>query len=491
VNIFPPHATDCYKSGHYRQHPQGTEYIYSNWTCRSDKWAQTLSDFDHKVVFFGLQGIIIWLFMDLWTKEFFDKPKDVVVDYYKRRMDSSLGPGAVDVQHIADLHDLGYLPLKIKALPEGSRVDIRVPMFTIINTNPKFYWGTNYIETQLSSELWKSITSATTAYEYRRLFDLYADKTSIDKSFVPWQGHDFSFRGMSGITDASQSGAAHLLSFTGTDTISAIDYLENYYGGEGLIGGSVPATEHSIICAGGCETEIETFRRLMEDVYPSGIVSIVSDTWDFWKVLTEFTVTLKDKILARNGKVVFRPDSGDPVKIIVGDPEAPVGSPAYKGAVECLYEVFGGTITDTGYITLDSHVGLIYGDSISLERAQAILSGLEKKGFSSANIVFGIGSFTYQMVSRDTFGTAIKATWAQVNGEAHDLFKDPKTDNGVKKSACGLIRVEYENGHYVLYDRQTIEQEESGLLETIFEDGKLMKFQTLEEIRERLHGGKA
>ena len=492
MKIFPLHATDFYKSGHVFQYPKGTEYVYSNWTCRSDRWAHVLPDFDHKVVFFGLQGICQWLLIDLWKREFFDKPKDEVVAYYKRRMDSCLGSGAVDTQHIADLHDLGYLPVRIKALPEGSRVDIRVPMFTIINTNPKFFWVTNYIETQLSAELWKAMTSATTAYEYRRLFNFYAKETGIDPAFIQWQGHDFSFRGMSGITDASQSGAGHLLSFTGTDSIAAIDYLENYYGGEGLIGGSVPATEHSVMCMGGEGGEIETFKRLVTETYPSGIVSIVSDTWDFWQVLTEFTVTLKDEILSRNGKVVFRPDSGDPVKILTGDPDAPYGSPSRKGAVQCLWEVFGGTITPTGYKTLDSHVGLIYGDSISLERAQAILKNLAMEKFSSANIVFGIGSFTYQCVTRDTFGTAIKATWGQVNGEARELFKDPKTDNGIKKSACGLIRIEQNmGGHYLMYDHQTWEQERRGLLETVFEDGKLTKFQSLAEIRERLNGGRA
>lgn len=232
------------------------------------------------------------------------------------------------------------------------------------------------------------------------------------------------------------------------------------------------------------------FTRMIKDVYPSGIVSVVADTFDFWKVITEFTVALKDIILARNGKVVFRPDSGDPVKIIVGDLDAPVGSPAYKGAVECLWEIFGATITPTGYKTLDSHVGLIYGDSISLERAQAILSGLEKKGFSSANIVFGIGSYTYQMVSRDTFGTAIKATWGVVNGEDRELFKDPKTDNGIKKSACGLIRVEHEKGHYVLYDHQTCDQEKDGELKNVFFNGKMVRNETLSQIRERLHGEK-
>lgn len=488
MNIFAPHATDFYKTGHIAQYPKGTQYVYANFTPRSDKFFNSLPDFDHKVVWFGLQGLIQWLLRDLWNTTFFNIDKETAIAKYKRRMDSSLGPNTVSVEHIAALHDLGYLPVRIKALPEGSRVDIRVPLYTIVNTHPDFFWITNYLETQLSAELWKVITSATTAYEYRRLFDRYAKRTGAEPTFVPFQGHDFSMRGMSGIWDATQSGAAHLLSFTGTDTISAIDYLEDYYPDsiKPFIGGSVPATEHSVMCMGGFDGEIETFRRLITEVYSDGIVSIVSDTWDFWKVLTEFTVTLKKEILGRNGKVVFRPDSGNPVKIIVGDPDAPVGSPAYKGAVECLWEVFGGTTTWTGHKQLDSHVGLIYGDSISLERAQQILAGLEAKGFSSGNIVFGIGSYTYQYVTRDTFGTAIKATWGVVNGEDRELFKDPKTDNGVKKSARGLVRVELENGHYVLYDQQNKYQEMTGELRTVFENGVVTRLVSLSTVRSRL-----
>ena len=489
MNIFPPHATDFYKTGHIKQYPPKTQFVYSNFTCRSDRWANVLPDFDHKTVFFGLQGMCQWLLIDLWNREFFHQPKSHVLNKYKRRMDNALGKGAVSVDHIAALHDLGYLPIEIKAVPEGSRVDVRVPMFTIENTDENFYWVTNYLETQISAEMWKPITSATSAHEYRRLLDQYAAITGTPAPFVDWQGHDFSFRGMSGIFDASVSGAAHLLSFTGTDTISAIDYLEEYYlaaDSGAMIGGSVPATEHSVMCMGGEDDEIGTFRRLITEVYPNGIVSIVSDTWDYWKVLTEYAVVLKKEILGREGKVVFRPDSGDPVKIICGDPDAPVGSPAYKGSVQCLWEIFGGTITDTGFKLLDSHVGLIYGDSISLVRAQQILEGLRQKGFASGNIVFGVGSFTYQHVTRDTFGTAIKATFGVVDGCDRNLFKDPKTDNGVKKSACGLIRVEYENGHFVMYDHQTRKQAAQGVLQTVFYNGRLTRVQSLDDIRGRL-----
>jgi len=490
MKLRPFNATDFYKTGHVAQYPPGTELVYSNFTCRGDTHAAVLPDFDHKTVFFGLQGVIQWLLIDLWNREFFDRDKAEVVGEYERRLRESLGLDKVDVTHVEALHDLGYLPLRIKALPEGSRVDLRVPLLTIVNTDPRFFWLTNYVETQLSAELWKPITTATTAYEYRRLLDRYAAETGAPAAFVPWQGHDFSMRGQSGIHDASQSGAGHLLSFLGTDTISAIDYLEDYYGaGSTFVGGSVPATEHSVMCMGGEEGEDETFRRLLVDTYPAGIVSIVSDTWDFWSVITDLAADLAPEILVRDGKTVFRPDSGDPVKILVGDHEAPEGSPAYRGAVECLWDIFGGKVTAEGYRTLDSHVGLIYGDSITLDRAQRILAGLKAKGFSSGNVVFGIGSFTYQYVTRDTFGTAVKATFGRVDGEDRELFKDPKTDNGVKKSARGLLRVEPVDGGFVLHDRQTWEQEAQGALEVVFENGELIRRNSLAEIRERLHGG--
>src|SRR5271156_4098268 len=175
MKIFAPHATDFYKTGHIRQYTIGTEYVYSNFTCRSDKFATVLSDFQHKTVFFGLQGIIQWLLIDLWNETFFLIPKEEAIYKYSQRMDASLGAGAVPVSHIAELHDIGYLPVRIKALPEGSRVNIKVPLFTIVNTDPKFYWLTNYLETQISAEIWKPITNATIAYEYRRLFDKFAD----------------------------------------------------------------------------------------------------------------------------------------------------------------------------------------------------------------------------------------------------------------------------------------------------------------------------
>ena len=284
----------------------------------------------------------------------------------------------------------------------------------------------------------------------------------------------------------------HLLEFIGTDSVAAIDYAEDYYNAEGVIGVSVPATEHSVMCMGTQDGEIETFRRLITELYPRGVVSIVSDTWDFWQVVTTFARELKDTILTRKedafglAKVVFSPDSGDPVKIVCGDPNAEPGSPEYKGAVECLWDIFGGDVTDKGYKMLNQRVGLIYGDSITLQRAEAILKGMEEKGFAASNIVLGVGSYTYQYLTRDNFGFAMKATWGQVNGEGRDIYKNPVTDNGTKKSARGLLRVEKTKNGFELFDQQTQEQEKQGELKTVFKNGALTVDQSLMEIRDRL-----
>jgi nicotinamide phosphoribosyltransferase len=197
---------------------------------------------------------------------------------------------------------------------------------------------------------------------------------------------------------------------------------------------------------------------------------------------------LKSKIMARDGKVVIRPDSGDPVKIIVGDAEAPVSTPAYKGAIECLWETFGGTMTQKGYKLLDSHIGLIYGDSITPARQLAILEGLKAKGFASYNVVLGIGSYTYEYVTRDTFGFAMKATYGEVNHVGRAIFKDPKTDNGTKKSAKGLMAVHRDllTNQLILQDDCTWEEEATGELKTVFRDGKLLVDWTLEEVREKV-----
>lgn len=489
MKLNPLHAIDFYKADHRRQYPAGTTLVYSNLTPRSDKLSPIPPHlFDDHVVFFGLQHFVKHHLIDTWNAEFFGKPKAAVVARYKRRMDTSLGAGAIPVEHVEALHDLGHLPLCIKALPEGSRVPIKCPVLVVYNPRPEFFWLTNYLETVLSCELWKPITSATIARHYRVLLERYAGETGSDLAFIPFQAHDFSFRGMSGVHDAALSGAGHLTRFVGTDTVVAIDLLEDYYRGDAereLLGTSVPATEHSVMCMGTCDGELATLRRLITEIYPSGIVSVVSDTWDFWRVVTGFAEALKPEITGRPGKLVFCPDRGDPVKIVCGDPDAAPGTPARKGAVECLWDIFGGTETAKGYCVLHPSVGLIYGDSITLARAEAILESLKPKGFASGNLVFGVGSYTYQHVTRDSFGFAVKSTYGEVDGIGREIFKDPVTDTGVKKSARGLLRVATVDGCYHMEDRRPAIDDDSCAMRTVFHNGVLLVDDSIGLIRAR------
>lgn len=492
--------TDGYKLDHRRQYPKGTERVYANWTPRSKSY---FKEAEEGAVVFGIQYLIKKYLIEDMNENFFKQPKEKVVAAYARRINTFLGPdNHIGTAHIEALHDLGYLPIRIKALPEGSVCPIRVPAITVINTKDEFFWLTNYFETLISSMMWLPMTSATSARLYKQELLRHAKKTGFaDQPGLDFLCHDFSMRGMAGVEAAIISGMAHMTSFSGSETLPAIQAVEEYYNANAeteVVAGTVPATEHSVMCAGGKADEYETFKRLITEVYPKGFVSIVSDTWDFWQVMTDFLPRLKDTILARDGRVVIRPDSGDPVNIICGLPgsdtqemlfeEIDENMPQIKGAYEILWEIFGGTINEAGYKVLNPKIGLLYGDSITLERQKEIYRRLEAKGFAATNLVLGIGSYTYQYKSRDSLGFAMKATWCQVNGEGREIFKDPKTDNGVKKSLKGLICVQKdENGKYFAIDQVTPEMEAQGELQAVFEDGHLMKDWTLAEIRNNIN----
>lgn len=483
MNIIPVLLKDFYKAGHKFQYPKDTRLVYSNWTARKSRIK-------------GINGVILfgpqYYAQEYLVNQFnawFKLPIDKAVDPYKRIMDYCLGPGAIPVDHIADLHKLGYLPLEVKALPEGTFVPTRVPLVTLHNNIDEFFWLTNMLESMMSSVLFLPCTSATTAFFYRKRFEHYAQMTGANREFVKWQGHDFSMRGLPGLEAVCLSGAAHLLSFTGTDSIPAIPFLEEYYGAnveKELVGGSVPATEHSVMCMGMQDGELETVRRLITEVVPKGIVSAVSDTWDFFRVLTEYLPALREVVLSRDGKLVIRPDSGDPVKIVCGDPQAPEGSPQAKGALRLLYEVFGGTRNAAGYVELDPHVGLIYGDSITPAIQTEMLERMAAMGFASSNIVMGIGSFTYMYVTRDTYGFAMKATYGETARGPQNIFKKPVTDDGTKNSACGLLQVEQTDDGIVCHEQVSWEEEAKGMLQTIFLDSEVRNVQTLGQIRERI-----
>lgn len=565
-NINPFLLTDGYKVNHRQMYPQGTSLVYSNFTPRHGKHTNVK---DGKgVISFG-QQMVMRQIHEMFDKHFFktfkkafynsgkvstiengvtitsdehiNRIKNSVCQEIKKEYSMYLGTD-YDVSHIERLWDLGYLPIEVKALPEGTFVPYGVPVLTIFNTDPDFFWLTNFLETLISNMLWMPMTAATTSHHYKEILSeacRNTDEEAID--FVDFQGHNFGMRGMAGIDATVYAGLGHATSFKGDDSLPTIAAARKYYDEEGFVVGSVNATEHSVMCAGSKDDEIGTFKYLMSQ-FPTGILSIVSDTWDLWKVLTVFLPQLKEEILARDGKIVIRPDSGDPVDIICGtikfsedfeegnDYEEYLKTSKHTanseeiGVIELLWDLFGGTINEQGYKVLDPHIGAIYGDSITPARAKEICKRLEAKGFASTNIVLGIGSFTYQFVTRDTHGFAMKATYVEITKdlskfemqdfpqdvidrgyitEGREIFKDPITGDGSKKSAKGLLCVsrnlpldpfDGSNGEYVLIDQvswngdEITAGEDQGELLTIFRDGQYFNKTTLTQIRERLNG---
>jgi len=640
--MFGPTGTDGYKQGHGPMYPDGSSFLYANSTARSDKiFARSpscSSMWDRKILVTGHVAALHEI-VSMWEESFFSKPKSDVLYKFKRRCDTYIGKDKVSAKSLANLHDIGHLPLRILGVEEGTRLPIGVPMYVIYDSNgnvidegSEFFWLAEFLETIMSNMTWKQVTVGTIAFEYRRVLTKWAKITGVPTDFVKFQAHDFSYRGMSGMEDGARCGAAHLRVFTGSDTMPAIDYIEQMYNGDAekvMIAGTIPATEHSVATAnilsrlrqmvkarraeGATEEELlselkgmrlEAERGFIKEMltvkFKTGMLGLVCDSFDFFGVLTSVLPSLKEEILARlpdeNGmaKLVIRPDSGDPVEIICGveildqlaaeaqmvnykpefvyfkDPEGkihkatsiagkaisrtisqvkadlpavdhsyydelmtdvmgsaalfdypfpisadctdPVRFKAYrelhdllelrgvevmvmgkgtyrngykieqvelsaqeKGAIELLWETFGGTETERGYKVLHERIGLIYGDSITVHRAEEICRRLAIKGFASCNVVFGVGSYTYNYLTRDTFGIAVKATATMVNGEMVELYKDPATGDGLKKSAKGLLALIDSDEGIVLNQEQDMKIAEihvkSGLLKPIFMDG--------------------
>lgn len=493
--------TDGYKLGHRLMYPSNMTKLYSNLTPRGKKY---LPEATEGAVVFGIQYYIKKYLIKDFNECFFNLPEEVVVEHYRSLLTSYLGKETADmigVDHIQDLHRLGYLPIRIKALPEGTYCPIGVPMLTITNTHPKFAWLTNYLESLTSNVLWHPVTAATMADVFKRELIRHAMKTGFynpdDTSNIDFLCHDFSMRGMSSLESSIVSGMAFLTSFSGSECVPAIKSLELYYNADPskqIVAATVPASEHSVECTNafyGNDSDTpddEIYFKRMLETFKSGIISIVADGYDYWHFITKIVPKYKDEIMARNGRVVIRPDSGDPVKIICGDAEAE--DPFMKmGSYEFLWNTFGGTFNERGYKVLDTHIGLLYGDSINMKRQRETYRQLENKMFAATNLVLGIGSFSMGMVSRDSLAQAMKATYFELdenpNGKA--IFKDPKTVTGTpKKSHKGLLQVKWsgELQEYYVKDQCTHKEEEDSCLETVFENGVLCKEYTLESIRE-------
>lgn len=589
INVSAPYLIDAYKIGHIAQYPEGFSYGMSNFTPRKSRIAHV-----PEVLWVGTSYFIQEYLVNHWDNLFFRRGlSQRESEFYASNVNKIIGPNKIGGAHIYALHKLKHLPVRIKAIPEGEMVKFGVPTLVIHSTNPEFAWLVNYLESLLSCVLWMPPTTATTAFHMRLLLEQHVQKVGGVKELVKWQIHDFSFRGMPGIEAACMSGFAHLCVAMGTDTVPALFFIQQYYNNEEgtlditEIGGSVSATEHSVMCINAeyisiykeqvdgsrilIETvpnELKSFTRLVRK-FGYGILSIVGDSFNFWKVLDEYLPTLKEEIMDRHhyvcsqdidsfkigdwflpnidsatgklidyyscsnsqnyaiadiisnpaltrveGKLVIRGDSGDPVKILTGYfgeeleeykdgriffKGRQISLTERKGLFEALYDVFGGTLTSKGYKTLDQHIGAIYGDGITYDRLKEILERLEEKNFYM-NGVMGIGSFSYQYVTRDTFGWAMKATYGEIITDTEivdgnltpivvkkEIYKDPITDDGTKKSAKGITAVfKDKEGSYYLKDQATMEEFENCDLITVFENGAVPLYPDLLEIRDRV-----
>lgn len=465
--------TDVYKLGHMMLYAPGTRKVYSYLCARSDKNFK-------ETPFFGLQ---------YYLQEYLTTPiTEANADEFFHMHEKVLGPVPKLVRdNINSLVALGYLPLEIKAVEEGQVLPVKNVLMTITNTHEDFAWVVGYFETMLL-KLWFPITVATTSLEYRKVVNAAFDSTvDLDQYFLrEFMVHDFGLRGSDSEEAGALSGAAHILSFTGSDCIPAFPFVKNYYfaNDDELIMSSVPASEHSVMCSFGRDGELDAYKNILK-LFPTGLVSIVSDTYDIWNVLTNFAEILKDDILARDGKVVFRPDSGNPELIICGDPSAPEGSPAHKGCVRLLDEMFGHSINSKGYKVLNPKVGLIYGDGMYLDRYKRTLGRLKDMGYAASNLVIGVGGILRNH-TRDTLGFAIKATYVEVSGEHRDIEKDPVTDPG-KKSHKGLLALyKDEDGNLYTKDQCSLDEEGTGYLQPVFRNGRILRTCNFNTVRENV-----
>lgn len=477
---------DFYKAVHAEMLPEGITRSVSYFTprmSRVERW--------EKVVMFGLQGFIKTYLIDYFQEEFFERPFEEVISGYKRIMDAALGADAYKIRKIEKLHELGYLPIEIVALPEGARVPMHVPMFGITNTHPDFAWLPQSLESLISAESWHPMIAATVGVTYREIVNRYYEKTCEDTIERARALGAFDFRGEECTDSAVKAGAGWCLSFLNTATVPTICYLEQNYNcdctKEPVAFGS-PSTEHSVMCSNyAVDGEEETLlRRLLTEIYPNTSFSAVLDSYDYWNVIDHILPRLREEILEHNGCMLMRGDSGDCVEVVTE-------------TVFRLWEQFGGSVNSKGYKVLDPHVKAIYGDSITVQRCEQIYRILEEHGFASSNVVLGVGSFSFQCIeedgilkpfTRDTFSSCIKATYCEVQGRPLPIFKDPK-EGGFKRSQKGCCIVQENEDGYCFTDGHTWEEakREKNALRPVFRDGELLIEQSLSEIRSRLHDG--
>lgn len=493
-NYNPLLLVDFYKVCHSSQYPTGLTKMVSYYTPRLSR----IKDVD-KVVFFGLQGFIKEYLINGFNENFFNRPEDEVVAEYERILNATLGKGAYESNKIRELHHLGYLPIQISAVPEGTRTPIGTPQIEITNTHPNFVWLVNTIETMLSCTMWHTQISAEVGYRYHNIVQKYKDMSCDDNIKTARLLGDFSMRGQHSVESAIKSSAAWCLSFLNTATVPAILWLEDNYNcdctKEDVAYGAI-STEHSVMCSNAAVdgNEITHIKRLLTDIYPNHNFSMVSDSYDYDNVVENLLPQCRTEIMSHNGTILIRGDSGDPVEVVT--------QTVFK-----LWNEFGGTINSKGYKVLDNHVKALYGDSITPVRCEKIYKILVDNGFAISNVSLGVGSFSMMCLerviddgereilkhdpyTRDSFGIAVKATYAEdANGSPIMIYKQPKALSW-KKSQKGCCVV-YPDGTYkdTLTYAEAKSVKENQLI-PVFEDGKMVNEYSLREVRERLYEGK-
>jgi nicotinamide phosphoribosyltransferase len=461
--FHPLYHTDSYKVTHWPQYPPNTEYIYSYFESRGGEFDQT--------VFFGLQyflnqlvDINKWLRHETWREQ---------LDEAKGFYSNHFGADYFNYQGWQEIGQLGYLPVSIRAVPEGWVVPTKNVLFTIQNTDPRFYWLPNWLETFLS-QMWYPITVATNSFYMKKVLKYYLEETG-DPLSIDYKLHDFGFRGVSSLETAAIGGAAHLVNFKGTDTIPALQLLRSFYDAP-MAGNSIPASEHSTITSWGRNKERQAFRNML-DKYPSGTFACVSDSYNIFDACRLWASdSLKTKIEDREGVLVIRPDSGDPVKVILE-------------CLKILAHEFGSEKNKKGYVELNPKVRLIQGDGIDLKSMDKILAAMQLNGWSANNIAFGSGGALLQKFNRDTCKFAFKCSAIKVAGEARwrNVFKKPITDPG-KESKLGKLSLIRHSGKFQTVKKEFLnDDDKTDLMVEVFRDGVIKKTYTLDEIRKSVN----
>lgn len=447
--------SDSYKVSHWKQYPPKTETVYSYFESRGGQFDSTL--------FFGLQYIIKRYLTKRVTRYEIDKAEE----FYTAHFGTDKLFNRKGWEYIADQLD-GYLPVRIRAVPEGTWVPTHNVLMTVENTDPNCAWLTNFLETLLS-QVWYPSTVATISGATRARILKSLNKTG-DPAGVEFKLHDFGFRGVSSVESAGIGGAAHLVNFMGTDTLASIELLREYYGAD-MPGFSVPASEHSTITSWGRENEVEAFRNMIEQYGDQPFYSVVSDSYDIYKAAGDlWGGALKGEVLAAEGTLVVRPDSGYPPMVV-------------SRLLEILGEKFGYGRNDKGFKVLNPKVRIIQGDGLDYNMIDQILNTMEQAGWSADNIVFGMGGGLLQKCNRDTQKFAFKCSSVTVDGEERDVFKDPATDNGKVSKKGRLALIPASRGYATV-----AEGHEEDVLRTVWENGRFVIWEDLAEIKARATG---